>query len=130
MHIREIFDDKFKGQLSIGSQRLTECLCEREDWPWGEWRHGKAISPHGVASSFAHTAFAPNTSAPGTSTRVDSCVNPRRSGAAKKVGMHFASLAFSRPFPFPMLKGRAETETGNSASLHFPLAISESGHCI
>jgi hypothetical protein len=51
---------------------------------------------------------------------VDGCVNPRRSGAAKKVGMHFASLAFARPFPFPMLKGRAETETGNSASLPLP----------
>jgi putative DNA primase/helicase len=49
-HIREIFDDKIKGQTGeIGSQHLTEFLCEREDWPWGEWRHGKAISTRGVA---------------------------------------------------------------------------------
>jgi hypothetical protein len=46
----EIFDEiAKKGQTDIGSKDLTALLCEREDWPWGEWRHGKAISAQGVA---------------------------------------------------------------------------------
>ena len=49
-HIREIFDEiAKKGQTDIGSKHLMELLCAREDWPWGEWRQGKAISAHGVA---------------------------------------------------------------------------------
>jgi hypothetical protein len=49
-HIREIFEEiAKKGQAEIGSKHLTELLCVREDWPWGEWRHGKAISARGVA---------------------------------------------------------------------------------
>lgn len=45
--IRTIFDQTGSGYLS--SEHLCRELSQMEAQPWGEWRHGKPITPAGVA---------------------------------------------------------------------------------
>ncbi len=47
-HIREVFASH-AGQ-SIQSTKLLDELNNNEEWPWGEWRQGKAISSRGAAA--------------------------------------------------------------------------------
>lgn len=47
-HFRKVFQDA--GTASIPSMTLLDQLNGNEEWPWGEWRQGKPISPRGVAA--------------------------------------------------------------------------------
>lgn len=47
-HIRDVFNEK--GSASLPSTQLLDALNENEEWPWGEWRQGKAITTRGVAN--------------------------------------------------------------------------------
>ncbi len=67
MHIREIFSDK--RIASIASQQLLEVLNDNEEWPWGEWRQGKAITARGVASILKPYGIRPQRVSKGSSYR-------------------------------------------------------------
>ena len=54
-HIRVVFE----GKREIGSTQLAEVLNANEEWPWGEWRQGKPISPRGVARMLARYEIKP-----------------------------------------------------------------------
>jgi putative DNA primase/helicase len=47
-HVREVFNKRYSA--SIGSQELCDALNKNEEWPWGEWRHGKPITTRGIAN--------------------------------------------------------------------------------
>lgn len=46
-HIRELF--RMQDAATLQSSQLVRKLCDNEEWPWGEWRGGKEITPRGVA---------------------------------------------------------------------------------
>lgn len=45
--IKDIFEET--KQEYISSTNLCNYLAEKEDRPWGDWRNGKAITPHSLA---------------------------------------------------------------------------------
>ena len=59
-HIRALFDAG--SEVEIPSSRLAERLNENEEWPWGEWRAGKPITPRGVAKLLGRYAIKPRRS--------------------------------------------------------------------
>jgi putative DNA primase/helicase len=57
VHIRELFATQELSE--IASKRLVDLLNENEQWPWGEWRQGKPITPHGVSKILKRYGIAP-----------------------------------------------------------------------
>ena len=67
-HVREIF--AIREVQSLQSQDLLDALNNNEEWPWGEWRQGKAISARGVAAILKPYGIRPRRGSAGSSYRL------------------------------------------------------------
>lgn len=63
-HIRELF--RMQDVATLQSSQLVRKLCENEEWPWGEWRGGKEITPRGVAMILKPYGVRPRQTAAGS----------------------------------------------------------------
>ena len=68
IHVREIFS--VREVQSLQSQDLLDLLNNNEEWPWGEWRQGKAISARGVAAMLKPYGIRPRRGSAGSFYRL------------------------------------------------------------
>jgi putative DNA primase/helicase len=57
-HVGEVFATD--GVPHITSTALANALNGNEQWPWGEWRHGRPITPRGIARILARYGIRPH----------------------------------------------------------------------